>query len=89
MSILDLWGLLIFKPRNIDVIISMNFLVISYTIANTLKISFFSLKHLFLNLIETHPLGSTYLRIIVIVSFRSFPWKGSVPVSISNYKKVK
>lgn len=51
------------------------------------KISYFSLKHLFLNLIKTYPLGSTYLRIIVIVSFRSFPWKGSVPVSISNYKK--
>ena len=26
----------------------------------------------------------THLRIMVMVSFRSFPWKGNVPVSISN-----
>lgn len=29
----------------------------------------------------------SYLRIIVIVSFRSLPWNGSVPVSISNWEK--
>lgn len=29
----------------------------------------------------------SYLRIMVIVSFRSFPWNGSVPVSISNCER--
>lgn len=30
--------------------------------------------------------AGTYFRISVIVSFRSFPWKGKEPVNISNCK---
>lgn len=31
----------------------------------------------------------THLRIMAMVSLRSFPWNGSVPVSISNCQRMK
>lgn len=50
---------------------------------------FFTLQHAETGFLRSYSVKNTHFRIRFIVSFRSFPWNGSAPVSISNWGRDK